>query len=83
MTRFLILLIKVYQKALSPDHSWVSGYFPDGFCRYTPSCSEYAKQALGRHGLIKGLYLAFRRVLRCNPWASFGPDPVPGLRIRN
>jgi len=78
MTKIFIALIVIYQKILSPDHSWVSFYFPHGLCRYSPSCSEYAKQALERHGLVKGLFLSVHRVLRCNPYASFGPDPVPG-----
>ncbi len=79
LMKLIIALITLYQKTLSPDHSWVAAYFPYGFCRYTPSCSEYAKQSLARHGLIRGLGLSFWRILRCNPWARFGKDPVPTL----
>ncbi|OGE86127.1 MAG: hypothetical protein A3J48_02710 [Candidatus Doudnabacteria bacterium RIFCSPHIGHO2_02_FULL_46_11] len=76
MTNATIFLINIYQKTLSPDHSWLSEFFPYGFCRYTPSCSEYCKQSLRERGLFKGLALTFWRLLRCNPWARFGHDPV-------
>ncbi|MGE5454427.1 MAG: membrane protein insertion efficiency factor YidD [Methylocystaceae bacterium] len=46
-------------------------------CRYYPSCSNYALEALEKHGLIKGCYLAVWRILRCNPWSQGGYDPVP------
>jgi hypothetical protein len=46
-------------------------------CRFEPSCSAYAKEALARHGAAKGSYLAARRILRCNPWNEGGHDPVP------
>lgn len=46
-------------------------------CRYTPSCSEYAVQALKKHGPFRGVYLALKRILRCNPWGGSGYDPVP------
>jgi hypothetical protein len=65
----LILLVRAYQRAVSP-------LFP-ATCRYTPSCSEYAVQALRRHGLLRGLWYAAARVVRCHPWAAGGHDPVP------
>lgn len=46
-------------------------------CRYTPSCSTYALEALRKHGPVKGLWLAVRRILRCHPWGGSGYDPVP------
>ena len=66
-----ILLVPIwfYQKAISP-------YTPPS-CRFTPTCSEYARQALIKHGPIKGLGLAIWRILRCNPWGGSGYDPVP------
>ena len=64
-----LLLIKFYQKFISP-------YLPNS-CRYTPTCSQYAVEALRKHGLLKGGWLAFRRILRCNPWGGSGYDPVP------
>lgn len=65
----LILPIVFYQNIISP-------YTPPS-CRFTPTCSEYAKEALVKHGPIKGLALAVWRILRCNPWGGHGYDPVP------
>lgn len=69
LTYPLILLIRFYQQVISP-HLGVN-------CRYTPTCSAYAIQALQKHGLLKGSWLALRRILRCNPWGGSGYDPVP------
>ena len=68
-TRFFIRLIQLYQTKLSP-------FFP-GQCRYTPTCSTYGIQALKKYGTVKGLWLTFKRVLRCNPWGGHGEDPLP------
>lgn len=65
----LLLIIQFYRLFISP----VLGQN----CRFYPSCSEYAHQAIGRFGIIKGTYLAGRRLLRCNPWHEGGMDPVP------
>ncbi|MEK7166122.1 MAG: membrane protein insertion efficiency factor YidD [Patescibacteria group bacterium] len=46
-------------------------------CRYSPTCSRYASEAIGKHGIIKGLFLAGVRILRCHPWGKSGFDPVP------
>ena len=70
ITRVLVVVVRVYQRLISP-------LFPAS-CRYTPTCSEYARQALLSHGLLRGTWLAVRRVLRCHPWADGGVDPVPG-----
>ncbi len=69
MTSALVVLVRAYQKLVSP-------LFPAS-CRYVPSCSEYAAQALTRHGLVRGAWLSMARVLRCNPWSEGGEDPVP------
>ena len=69
LVSLLLLPIWIYQKAISP-------YTPPS-CRFTPTCSEYARQALLKHGPIKGLWLAVRRILRCHPWGGSGYDPVP------
>ncbi len=63
----LILLVRGYQLILSPHVG--------GGCRYTPTCSNYAIQALQRYGAVKGTILAVHRVLRCNPWGGHGHDP--------
>ena len=65
----LLIPIRIYQKVISP-------FLPNS-CRYTPSCSVYASQALMKHGPIKGLYLATKRIISCNPWGGHGHDPVP------
>jgi putative membrane protein insertion efficiency factor len=73
--RILILLIRGYQKVLSPALGTFFG--PAGRCRFEPSCSQYALEGVQRHGVMAGIYLAARRVLRCNPWGPHGHDPVP------
>ena len=65
----LIGLLKGYRFAISPLYGQV--------CRYHPTCSAYALQAVETHGAMRGVYLAARRVLRCHPWAAGGYDPVP------
>lgn len=65
----LVLPIRFYQVAISP--------LLGPSCRFTPTCSEYARQALLKHGPVKGLWLAVRRLLRCHPWGGSGYDPVP------
>ncbi len=72
----LIKILKVYQKTLSFDHGIVKGFFPHGFCRFRPTCSDYAIGAVEKYGVIKGGLLAFWRVMRCNPWNKGGWDPV-------
>ncbi len=75
-----IILINIYQKTISPDHGMISGLYPQGFCRYHPTCSQYTKEAIQCHGLFKGLALGVWRVLRCNPWSKGGYDPVAKVR---
>lgn len=67
--KFLVDVIKGYQIYISPQHP--------GCCRYTPTCSAYAIQALEKHGILKGGLLALWRILRCNPFSRGGYDPVP------
>ena len=62
-------LIALYRYGVSP--------FIAGSCRYHPSCSAYADEALRTHGLARGGFLAFKRICRCNPWGGSGYDPVP------
>jgi len=69
LKRILVSLIELYQKYLSP--------LKGSTCRYYPTCSEYARQAIINHGPLKGLVLAAWRVLRCNPFSAGGYDPVP------
>ncbi|MBQ4155953.1 MAG: membrane protein insertion efficiency factor YidD [Clostridia bacterium] len=69
MKYVFIFLIKCYKKAISP-------LLPKT-CRFTPTCSSYAIEALQIHGAIKGTYLSIKRILRCNPFCEGGYDPVP------
>ena len=67
MKYFLLGLIKIYQLIPGPIHK---------MCRYTPTCSEYTKEAVLEHGTIKGLFLGIKRIMRCNPLGGYGYDPV-------
>jgi putative membrane protein insertion efficiency factor len=69
-------LIKWYQRYWSPDHSHRKSQFPYGYCRFTPTCSQYGYDTIVKYGVIKGSILAFWRILRCNPWSKGGHDPV-------
>lgn len=79
MKVFLIKLIKIYQRTLSPDHGLFKARWPHGYCRYYPTCSQYAIDAILLNGSIRGSWQAIKRVTRCNPFAVPGVDPVPKL----
>jgi putative membrane protein insertion efficiency factor len=72
MKTLLLALLRIYQYLLSP---WVGQH-----CRFHPSCSEYAREAIETHGALKGGWLAARRLSRCHPWHAGGLDPVPGTQ---
>ena len=75
--RLLVLkMIKIYQMTLSFDHGLFSFFYPQGFCRFHPTCSVYGYQAVEKYGVIKGGFMAVWRILRCNPWNKGGNDPV-------
>jgi len=75
--RWLALkMIKVYQHTLSFDHGPLKVFYPQGFCKFHPSCSQYTYQAIEKYGTLKGSYMGFRRIMRCNPWNEGGFDPV-------
>ncbi|HZB88746.1 MAG TPA: membrane protein insertion efficiency factor YidD [Terracidiphilus sp.] len=73
MTRFLLALIRGYQRWLSPALHALS----PGGCKFLPTCSEYAAVAISTHGPLRGLSLAAWRLLRCHPFSRGGLDPVP------
>lgn len=75
MTRFLILLVRVYQYTL--------GQLLPRVCRFQPSCSHYALESLRLHGATRGIMLTVRRLLRCHPFSSGGYDPVPEASSRH
>lgn len=68
MSRFVILSIKLYRYCLSP--------FFGAHCRFDPSCSEYAAEAVAKYGTLRGLLLSFERLARCHPWCEGGHDPL-------
>ena len=75
MLKWLSLaIISIYQKTLSPDHGLLRNLFPNGFCRFYPSCSEYTKQAIKKQGFFKGVIRGMWRILRCNPFSKGGFD---------
>ncbi len=74
----VLAFIRAYQKTISPDHGLASRLFPDGYCKFEPTCSQYGYDAIVRFGVIKGIWLGTKRVARCNPWTKGGHDPVPG-----
>lgn len=69
LSKIMLGLIWFYRHCISP--------LTPAACRYTPTCSQYAIEAIKKYGPFKGGWLAFRRILRCNPWGGSGYDPVP------
>ncbi len=74
LKRLLMRLVRAYQLLISP--------MLGGSCRFEPTCSAYALQALDQHGAAAGSYLALRRIARCQPWCDGGHDPVPSEKPR-
>lgn len=70
----LIWIINIYQKIPGPFH---------GYCKHIPTCSEYTKEAIKIHGSLKGCYLGIKRILKCNPFGTFGYDPVQKKENKN
>ena len=68
MKYICIYLIKLYQKVPGPWHN---------YCKYTPTCSNYAIGVINELGVLKGIYLTVKRILKCNPWSKGGYDPIP------
>jgi putative membrane protein insertion efficiency factor len=74
MQSIVVFLIRAYRVVFAPFKLMLG---VQGCCRYTPTCSHYAEQAICAHGLCRGVALGARRVLRCHPWGGSGFDPVP------
>jgi len=79
--RVLTLAIRVYQLTISPAQIFLFG--AGGGCRFTPTCSQYAMEAVHTHGAVAGGWLAAKRICRCHPWGGCGHDPVPEHGMRN
>lgn len=69
LTWLLVMMVRFYQRFISP--------LTPPSCRFTPTCSQYAVEALQKYGPLKGSWLALKRLLRCHPWGGSGYDPVP------
>jgi len=82
-----VFLIACYRAVLSPQHGMfgtiIKGIVPQGLlftgCRFVPSCSEYARDAVRQYGLLRGLMVSSGRIMRCHPWHRGGYDPVTGI----
>ncbi|KKT80941.1 membrane protein insertion efficiency factor YidD [Candidatus Gottesmanbacteria bacterium RIFCSPHIGHO2_01_FULL_46_14] len=80
MKQLILGAIRFYQRYLSFDTGVLKFLFlSDKACRFVPTCSEYTYQAVSRYGIISGLWLGLKRVVRCHPWSKGGDDPVPIL----
>lgn len=77
MKWLFIWFIRLYQKTLSPDHGPLRRFFPYGYCRFHPTCSDYGLESYKRFGVFKGTGLTVWRICRCNPFSAGGEDPVP------
>ena len=73
MKKLLISFIRLYQRIPFSSHQK---------CRFTPTCSEYAIEAIEEWGSIKGSFLSIKRIIRCNPWGKYGYDPVPKKEVK-
>ncbi len=71
----LIHVVQLYRWSLSPAKQLIFG--PLARCRFSPTCSEYAIEAIRKHGVLRGAWLALKRIARCHPWGGCGLDPVP------
>lgn len=74
--KLAIILINIYQSTLSPDYGLFRARHQYGFCRFYPTCSQYAKEAIEKNGLFKGILLGLKRIIKCSPWAEPKVDRV-------
>jgi len=72
----MVWIIRLYQKTISFDHGLLKIFYPYGYCRFRPTCSEYAEDAILKYGLLKGGLKTVWRLLKCNPWNKGGHDPA-------
>lgn len=77
MKKAILFLIKIYQKTLSFDHGVLSRISSKRFCRFHPTCSQYAYESIEKFGIFKGSWMGLKRIGRCHPWNDGGYDPVP------
>jgi len=71
----MILILKIYQMFVSPTINYLTGSM-NGACRFSPTCSIYVEQAIGKYGIMRGILIGLKRIARCHPWSKGGHDPV-------
>lgn len=76
LKKIALFLIGVYQVTLSKDHGPLKRFYPYGYCRFKPTCSEYTYEAIEIYGVFKGGLMGFKRIISCNPCSKGGYDPV-------
>lgn len=74
--KVFVKTVRFYQKTISFDHGPFKHLYPNGFCRFYPSCSQYGIEAVEKYGIIKGGIKTIWRIIRCNPWNKGGNDPL-------
>ena len=77
----LLLAIRVHRLTISPAQTFLFG--PTGGCRFTPTCSQYAMDAIREQGALAGGWMGLKRICRCHPWGDGGHDPAPGAEVRS
>ncbi len=76
MKYVFLFFIRVYQKTISPNHGIFRNYLVYYKCKFYPTCSEYAYQAIKKYGALKGIFLSLKRIKKCHPWSEGGYDPL-------
>lgn len=74
MKKILLKIIQIYQKTLSPDYGIFKKFYPFGYCKFNPTCSQYSYEAINKYGVFKGTLLSIKRILKCNPLSKGGDD---------